>query len=207
MSASLLKNELDRRSASCDTVVFDIGNTLLNWDRDQIADRFFPQEHRDVLWHACFVPDHEWHWGNVDEGLLPQEVLAERIAAGAGLPGCGHFVLDAFRGFLALMTPLPLASLLPELKEKGMRLYLLSNYPQPQAGETLRAFSFFRLFDGGVFSADEHLCKPDPRIFRLLTERYGIIPEKALFIDDAPANVQSAQDLGFRVWQDFPRFY
>ena len=45
-------------------------------------------------------------------------------------------------------------------------------------------------------SGEEKLKKPDPRIYQLMTDRYGIEPEKAVFIDDSPANVASARKFG-----------
>ena len=62
------------------------------------------------------------------------------------------------------------------------------------------AFPHLRLLDGAVVSAREKLCKPDPALFAVLIDRYGLIPEKTLFIDDSLPNVQSAQAIGFRIW-------
>ena len=47
-----------------------------------------------------------------------------------------------------------------------------------------------------VVSGDEGVIKPDPRIFRVLLERYRIRPEEAVFIDDNPANAAAAAALG-----------
>jgi hypothetical protein len=57
---------------------------------------------------------------------------------------------------------------------------------------------FLRHFDGGIFSGDVKLAKPDPAIFKLLAERYGMVPADTLFIDDLAANVAAARQLG---WQ------
>jgi 2-haloacid dehalogenase len=40
------------------------------------------------------------------------------------------------------------------------------------------------------------VIKPDPRIFALLTERFGIEPQRAVYIDDVEANVTAARPLG-----------
>ena len=44
------------------------------------------------------------------------------------------------------------------------------------------------------------MTKPDPRIYRILIDRYSVTPEKALFIDDAAVNTEAAAALGFKVW-------
>ena len=51
-------------------------------------------------------------------------------------------------------------------------------------------------FSGIVVSGRERLTKPDPAIFRVLLERYGLRGADALFVDDAPANVAAAASLG-----------
>jgi len=50
-----------------------------------------------------------------------------------------------------------------------------------------------------VISGDERLAKPDPRIFGLLLERYGLSAGETLFIDDHVPNVEAAAALGFIV--------
>ena len=49
--------------------------------------------------------------------------------------------------------------------------------------------------------------KPDPRIYRILLERYDIAPERAVFFDDRPDNVEAARREGIRgivFTQDIP---
>ena len=41
--------------------------------------------------------------------------------------------------------------------------------------------------------------KPDPAIFRLVCERFGLAPGEMLFVDDSAANIEAAQALGFDV--------
>jgi len=40
------------------------------------------------------------------------------------------------------------------------------------------------------------ICKPDPRAFRHLIERYRLEPATTLFVDDSEANVRAAGELG-----------
>ena len=47
-----------------------------------------------------------------------------------------------------------------------------------------------------MVSGEEGVIKPDPRIFRILLERYRIAPEEAVFIDDNPGNATAATSLG-----------
>jgi len=82
------------------------------------------------------------------------------------------------------------------LKRAGHRVALLSN-----AGPDLREriTDFFGVhvdWDYMVISGLVGLAKPDPAIYRLAAERVGLPPESCFFIDDAPANVQAAKDVG-----------
>ena len=47
-----------------------------------------------------------------------------------------------------------------------------------------------------VISGIERVMKPDPRIFQLALQRFGIKAEETVFIDDNPNNVAAANALG-----------
>jgi hypothetical protein len=51
-------------------------------------------------------------------------------------------------------------------------------------------------FRGVVVSGDEGLLKPEPAIYRVLFDRYGLDPAACVFVDDSPGNVAAAADLG-----------
>ena len=57
---------------------------------------------------------------------------------------------------------------------------------------------FLQEFDGGIFSYEVQSIKPEEKIYRLLLERYRIRPERAVFFDDRPVNVEAAARLGIR---------
>ncbi|HRA63620.1 MAG TPA: HAD-IA family hydrolase, partial [Burkholderiaceae bacterium] len=79
-----------------------------------------------------------------------------------------------------------------------VRLYFLSNMPAPFARTLERRHDFLSWFDGGIFSADVRLIKPDPAIYALLETRYLLDPARTVFIDDLAANVSAAQARGWR---------
>ncbi len=54
------------------------------------------------------------------------------------------------------------------------------------------------MFDGIVVSGEEKMIKPDERLYRVLIDRYGFVPSGSVFIDDSPANIEAARQLGFR---------
>lgn len=56
-------------------------------------------------------------------------------------------------------------------------------------------------FDQMVFSAEEGIMKPDARIYQIALQRLEVSPSEAIFIDDSPANVVGAQQIGMRAIQ------
>jgi putative hydrolase of the HAD superfamily len=62
----------------------------------------------------------------------------------------------------------------------------------------LAAMGLTDLADDVVSSARVGLVKPDPRILELGAARAGVRPERCLFVDDSPENVEAAAALGMR---------
>jgi 2-haloacid dehalogenase len=62
----------------------------------------------------------------------------------------------------------------------------------------IRAYPFASAFEAVVISGEEGIVKPDPAIFNLLVERFGVDPAGTAFVDDVAANVDAANALGFR---------
>ena len=89
-------------------------------------------------------------------------------------------------------------ALLEPLKSR-YRLLGLTNWSAETFPIAWDMYPFFRIFEGIVISGEEKLKKPDERIFRLLLERYDLVADECLFIDDSPVNVRSAEQLGFEV--------
>jgi 2-haloacid dehalogenase len=65
----------------------------------------------------------------------------------------------------------------------------------PQAREH---FTILQMIDRYVVSGAEHLVKPDPRLFQVLLDRYGLRAEECTFVDDNPVNVEAARRMGMR---------
>jgi 2-haloacid dehalogenase len=87
--------------------------------------------------------------------------------------------------------------LIRPLKEK-YGIYGLTNWSAETIPIAMDRYDFFNDLDGIVVSGAEKIIKPDPRIYQILLERYGIQAEESLFIDDNYANIEAAQQLGFQ---------
>lgn len=87
--------------------------------------------------------------------------------------------------------------LIRPLKEK-YSIYGLTNWSAETIPIAMDRYDFFNDLDGIVVSGAEKVIKPDPRIYQILLERYGIQAKESLFIDDNYVNVKAAQQLGFQ---------
>ena len=88
------------------------------------------------------------------------------------------------------------ASWIKDLKARGYRVYLLSNYGKTVYGLTHKGLSFLPLVDGQVFSYQVKSVKPVALIYQTLLDTYGLAPEECLFFDDSPRNVEGAKRVG-----------
>ena len=91
-----------------------------------------------------------------------------------------------------------MAEQIPLMKEKGYRVYLLSNYPERLWNSHVTGQPFYSRTDGEAVSYAEHCKKPEERFFRILLDRYGLRSEECLFLDDRRDNTLQAEKLGIR---------
>jgi 2-haloacid dehalogenase len=72
----------------------------------------------------------------------------------------------------------------------------LTNWSNETFPIALDRFNFLHWFEGIVVSGDEKTRKPFKDIFNITLNRFHIIPEKAVFIDDNLRNIGAAKALG-----------
>ncbi len=175
-------------------VVFDIGNVLFDWDPRFLYERLIDDD-RALDAFLRDVVTREWHFQH-DAGRPFAETSAELIAdhpQHADLIALwGPRFNDSNRTIMPGMD-----ALVDDLVTAGVPLYAITNF----SGEFFPAFrdkwaTFFARFRDIVVSGDEQLVKPDPAIYRLALDRFGLVPEQAVFIDDVPANVAGAASIG-----------
>ena len=170
-------------------ILFDMGNVLIYFDRNLFMDRLgVAEEDKKLLMREVFL---SVEWVRMDRGSM---VEADAVASCcARLPERLH---DAAEKLIQMwdrpILPIPgMYELIRELKEKGYGIYLLSNASLRQH-EYWPRIEASRFFDGTLISADEGVIKPQPEIYRLILERFGLRAEECFFIDDVPANIEGA---------------
>jgi 2-haloacid dehalogenase len=185
------------RSTMPSTVVFDIGNVLLRWDMRALFSKIVPADRLD--WFMEQVCPVSWH-GQLDAGLTYAEAIAQRVALYPDHaetiahydPRWQETIVGAIDGSVRLLEA---------LRSAGVPTYAITNFPAEKFDETCELYPFLKGFLGVVVSGRERLVKPDPAIFSLFLDRYGLVAEDCVFIDDSPANTQAARALGFSALQ------
>ncbi len=174
-------------------VIFDFGGVLVTWRPQEIIDSFYADPAlREALRTHAFQHD---DWLAMDRGTLDETTVALRCAARMARPEAELRAL--FDHVRAALTPIePTVALLHELRERGFRLYGLSNMSATVFAHLAGRHEFFKLFDGIVVSAAVKLLKPEPEIYEHLRERFELDFAESVFIDDLTRNVESARAVG-----------
>jgi putative hydrolase of the HAD superfamily len=184
-------------------LVFDFGAVLFSWQPQTILQSHFPQVANTPERAAAMAKDFFQHadWHAFDGGQVSKNEIIALTSARLNLPIPEVASLVGKIG--SLLTPMQDSVALLEglhAQRKAhptLRLYFLSNMPAAYARELEQRHAFLQWFDGGVFSGDVQLIKPDPAIFKLMESRYALDPARSVFIDDLRANVQTAQARGW----------
>lgn len=82
------------------------------------------------------------------------------------------------------------------LKDRGHRIYLLSNYPEFMFKAHSRKWGFLKYTDGRTVSYEQHIMKPAPAIYRQLIDKYSLDTAECVFTDDRPENIVGAENVG-----------
>lgn len=167
-------------------VIFDIGKVLISFNRDFLLKKYYDGKDYDLLKEILFEG-----WERQDEGSITvEEYKKERVdALPEHLKKIGATILDYWE--YSMYYNEGMMQLVQELKEKGYKLYILSNMTYHFIERDYK-FPLFKEFDGIVYSAPIKLVKPDPRIFEYLLTKYNLNPEECIFTDDIKENLATA---------------
>jgi FMN phosphatase YigB (HAD superfamily) len=95
-------------------------------------------------------------------------------------------------------------ALLRELKDAGYALYILSNWDKDSfalfASTFPEIFTYqdTPIFDGIIISGEIGMVKPELKIFNFCLDLFDLQPSSTIFIDDEPANIAAAGNLGIQ---------
>ena len=176
-----------------DTIVFDIGNVLLDFDYMKHFRSLFDEETAQAI--ANISVRNLKVWLEMDRGVLSYDQAVELVIQGA--PHLEKEIRLAVKELYDRVETYPYAvEWVKSLKEKGYRVYILSNYGEKPFAASKARMPFLQYVDGQLISYEVREVKPSAAIYQALCDKYHIDLDKAVFIDDSPINIAGAKAFG-----------
>jgi epoxide hydrolase-like predicted phosphatase len=175
-------------------VIWDLGGVLLRTEdlssRQALADRL--GKPREELENLVFNGDSgdraqlgeisvDQHWDNI------------RRIVGLDAAGISEFRRQFWEGD---QLDVELVDIIRGLRGR-YKTGLLSN-AFSDLRQVITRLNFSDAFDEMIISSEEHLMKPDPRIYQVALQRLGVAAQEAVFIDDILQNVEGARSQGVK---------
>ena len=176
--------------------VFDVGNVLYGWDPESFLVRQIAEDRQRLK----FIDDVGlWEWHDTLDGGRDFREAADELSG--KFPEYAHLIEAWGDRFGETITdPVPgMQEIVEELDSREVPLFAITNFsadfwPPFRAKEE----SFFSRFRDIVVSGEVKLLKPDPAIYFLALDRFGLRPADALFVDDRRINVEGAEAVGMQ---------
>lgn len=175
-------------------VIFDIGGVMVDFSpKDFLLERFCNSATEEKVYRLTFGSE---TWKKLDAGLCTRYEGNQAMMAAAQAEHCAFEVQEVLENWTTILhLRRRMVELVRRLKNHGYCVYYLSNIPEDTLA-LLMSRGLEGVFDGGVASCEVHINKPDSRIYKCLLDKYHLIANECIFIDDSRANVQTAFQLG-----------
>ncbi len=174
--------------------LFDLGGVFFDWDPHHFyKDVFKNQDEKDnFLNNVC---NDQWNIKQ-DAGRLIRDAENELIKK---FPNHENEIKLYYKNHRKMIRKIFQQSvdILIDLKNNNYECYVLSNWSSETFQGMKNEYPFLNKFDGLIISGEERLIKPDEKIYKLAINRFNLLPEETVFIDDKKENIVAANNLGF----------
>ena len=176
-------------------VIFDIGNVIAYINYMETIEKLIEEkDRRFIIDNVLNSP--EWNdQDTLDIGYYSMDDFISIIGDRTNNVNDDLIRYYMYEHYKYLIVNDKVLDLIKELKEKNYNVYILSNLNK-EAHEVYLKTNLFDLVDGYVLSYKEHQIKPHTGIYKTLINRYNLIPEESIFIDDKLENCETAKSLG-----------
>lgn len=174
-----------------EAVIFDWGGVLIDDPRPGLlrycANAFGVSQ-------EVYTPIHDLFLDEFGKGLISENEFWQGISRKLGKPASKVPSLWSAAFRLACKPRPEVFALVSALHAKDYKTALLSNTELP-AVEIFHEFGY-DTFDALVFSCEQAVAKPEPRIYEITLEKLDSKPGRSVFVDDRPDYVDGARAVG-----------
>ena len=176
-------------------VVFDMGGVVFD-DSVENLKQIFPHK-TELEIKELLSKSFGRIFDKCDIGEKKVKTLIEELKRGKNNEDA-IFLLNPDYYYITFPLKVDVLEYIIDLKNKGYRLYVLSNVSDASDEYINSMIDINSIFDGALFSDREHMHKPDPRFFNKLFEKYELDKSETIFFDDRQINVDTANNLGIK---------
>ena len=177
------------------TIVFDLGKVLVDFKWEDIYRKYFNDEEFNKVAKATIL--HENIWKHLDKNDISYQEVMNKIKDLE--PILFPKIELAIQEMYDTLIPYDYSyNWLKKLNDDGYNIYLLSNFGEIPYLKSKEKFTFMEFVLGQVISYEIKEIKPDSKIYQYLLDKYNIVSDNAVFIDDVLENIEAANKLGFK---------
>ncbi len=177
-------------------IVFDLGGVLIDWNPEYVFLKEFRGDREKMNWFFNTICTSSWN-EEQDAGYSIEKATNERVAMFPKHERLIRMYYGKWEQMLGFEHTETVEILRRLHDSKEHSIYSLTNWSNETFPVALKKFPFLSWFKGILVSGDVGLKKPDPEIYKLLLDRYGLEENTCVFIDDRTENVKAASALGF----------
>ena len=178
-------------------IIFDIGGIVLEWGNKPLIELLNKTDYE--VNKICKIIYGDSRFKECILGNLSQiEYMKQLISENPKYSGNIKKILS--KEYQEKVLPIIKENLekIIELKNKGYKIYFLSNITDVSYNYLKDKLNILNMVDGGIYSCKEHIKKPDKKIFDALIKSFDLNKEETIFFDDSQRNVKAGNEYGIK---------
>lgn len=176
-------------------IIFDLGGVLFDLNPKGYIEKFgYSDKTTDLLVQEVFFGKELMELTTKPKGTFKEvkEMIKERI------PKYSKEIDELENGNWQSMLTIRKDEELffKEIKAKGFNVYILSDLSKECYDYDIKLSDIFKIADGATYSFEVGSNKPNINNFNTIINKYNLIPNETVFIDDNPNNIKTANEIG-----------
>jgi len=175
-------------------LIFDFGRVLLDYDTEVFMDKYFnlDEKGRDFFRNVIFSQKWIDHYDKED---MPFDETVAYFKKTYPEYASDIEIFDVHYQDVVTGEVPGMRDVLIQLKQRGFRLYGLSNW-NCKIVKVLEQYDILNMMDDMLISSRVHLIKPGREIYLKFLETFRLDPAECVFTDDKTVNIEGARSVG-----------